>query len=1544
MKDSTIADPIDDTNTAETTRPFSIFTPRDQQLDPNRQLPDPRVPSSIPRTSSPFSHHRSQTVPGSHELHIVQVPNPAGSKGEVAVSSNASTSVVPPTVPTWTTRVSDQHRAVAAPGSKHRTAGFACAPRDNTLNTTNTTSLDLPRISETSGFTSTRKKRPSDVSTPVASTDEPNNKRPRVKPRLRYNLDALTFNGSALEPHSPLFFSHTRRQRPLLPTRFSSSEAAASMLSKARLEESHVKTVSLARGTVTAPGPGSFTSGSTPNSATRGNLDRSSTAGSNSSDGTSGAYNAKSFGPNAGHPLNSIGIVELFEHDERPTFVIDLSDSTNYGPGRVSTLFANTSLRSCEGLYESITGRQDESPAAPGSFIEFKTWLLSASINGESLNVCLPAFSYANIFWSCTTLRKRLRVISGSFATPPGSRSGATPSVPSQSVGSASLGPTSAPMMDVEPSDYFGSAIQPVVSAGTEPIAGASISGIEGVTAVTSTPPILERRISIVDEGSDLDPLLSPLKYVTQRTAHMIPTASALTNVNWFNSHIAITPVATPSFDWTRLPVTDAMPPHIQFARSIDWASTSLGPIDTWGPDLRQMCNLIMASPHPAAMYWGDDLVAIYNEAYIMLAGQKHPALMGQNYSVAWAEIWDDVKDVFANARLTGEATMKDDDGLFIKRSNYLEETYFSWSIIPMVGGDGTVMGLYNPAFEKTRRKIAERRMLTLREIGERTASARDVKGFWAQVMGAFDYNLYDSPFMLLYSVYDEVDSDASSMHSNSTFAAKPCRLEGALGVPEGHPCAPEHLELRNGTEGFTPVFREVMNTDKPACIEVGTGELPKSLIHGLDWRGFGDPCTSVVVCPIHPTTGEAVLGFLVLGVNPRRPYDDDYSLFIQLLSRQLATSLASVVLFEEEIRRGQKAAKLAALDRIELSQQLAARTQEAIESETKFTRMAEFAPVGMFIASSNGNITFANDSWYEISRVPRGQGTADKWIQAVKEEDQQLVEKMWQTLVVDTKPVSFEFRFKAPWQDRRGDRGETWVLFSSYPERDQEGRLKSVFGSITNISEQKWAEGIQTRKMEEAVELKRQQENFIDITSHEMRNPLSAILQCSDEISGSLTQFKNTGSKKLPDELIASCLDAAQTISLCSQHQKRIVDDILTLSKLDSQLLLVTPVDAQPLTVVQRALKMHEGELQAADIQMKFVVDQSFRDMNLDWVRFDPSRVLQVLINLTTNAIKFTTTESKRTITVTIAASNRRPSEMESAPVKYFATRSKKHSMEDKDWGDGERVFIHFSVQDTGRGLSPEEKKLLFMRFSQASPRTHVQYGGSGLGLFISRELTELQGGEIGVESEAGKGSIFAFYVAARRSTAPADDTGINLMHRASDAKGKKDITTMASKDDKHGKAPEAPAVPIQKRVLIVEDNLVNQRVLQKQLKALGTEVHLANHGGEALEKLLQSTYCSEGGTLQLGVVLMDQEMPVMDGLTCTRRIRELEREGKIRVHVPIIAVTANARSEQIQTAIDAGMDDVVSKPFRIPDLVPKIEELMGMYPMPNGPVGKPE
>lgn len=1278
------------------------------------------------------------------------------------------------------------------------------------------------------------------------------------------------------------------------------------MLSKAGAEESLVKTVSLARGTVTS----TPTSVSRPDYATRRSHDWNMTARSSSPEVQT---------PNGGRTqemggvLNSIGVTELLEQDDRPTFIVDLADTSNYGTAPLRPVFENQSLRSIAGMHELVVGTDHEGTSPNGqSYLQFKSWLLSAAINGESLNVCLPSFAYAGLTWSCSTLRKRLRIIAGVFmATPP----------PSTNPPSAHLEHTPSMNLDalaVEPSDYFGD---------TTPRSGTFVRpGSMTGRVYTEVLPTTER---VTEEVGKSDHDLLPHSHDLSAATQLLPSPSTYVeqslspagSIDSSTSQIAVVASDAPSFDWTRLAVSDSMPEHIQFARSIDWASTSLGPIEHWHSDLRQMCNLIMASPHPAAMYWGEDLVAVYNEAYILLAGQKHPTLMGQPYREAWAEIWDDVKDVFASAKSTGEATMKDDDCLFIRRSSYLEETYFSWSIIPMVGEGGGVMGLYNPAFEKTRRKIAERRMLTLREVGERTASARDVKAFWAQVLSSFEFNEYDSPFLMLYSVADEQDSDSSSIHSSSTLSTRQCTLEGALGIPAGHCAIPDQIDLKAGMEGFGPVFREVMKTDRPVLLEVGSRDLPQSLVDGLEWRGFGDPVRAVVVCPIHPTTGENILGFLVCGVNPRRPYDSDYALFIQLLSRQLATSLASVVLFEEEITRGQRAAQMAALDRIELSEQLAARTQEAIESETKFTRMAEFAPVGMFIAGSDGRITFANDTWYDISRVPKTNVMADTWMESVKSDDLPLVKQLWNDLVKHTKPVSSEFRFKAQWKDKNGVLNDTWVLFSGYPERYEDGRLKSVFGSLTNISQQKWAEGIQTRKMEEAVELKRQQENFIDITSHEMRNPLSAILQCADEISTSLTKVRNSGGKTVPDETIAEVLDAAQIINLCSQHQKRIVDDILTLSKLDSQLLLVTPVDAQPLTVVQRALKMHEGELQAADIQMKFVVDQSFRDLDLDWVRFDPSRVMQVLINLTTNAIKFTGTEKKRTITVTIAASRQRPSEDANTRVKYFPTRSKIKSWMDKteDWGTGEKIHIHFAVSDTGRGLNPEEKKMLFLRFSQASPRTHVQYGGSGLGLFISRELAELQGGEIGVESEAGIGSTFAFYVAARRSHAPAEAdqlTGVNDAGTASTSGTKPGNSSGPIINTRASTAGESqtptPKKTKLRRVLIVEDNLVNQRVLQKQLKNLGTEVYLANHGGEALEKLEQSTYWAgnaSGAGLELGVVLMDQEMPVMDGLTCTRKIRELEREGKFKCHVPIIAVTANARAEQIQTALDAGM-----------------------------------
>jgi CheY-like chemotaxis protein len=285
-------------------------------------------------------------------------------------------------------------------------------------------------------------------------------------------------------------------------------------------------------------------------------------------------------------------------------------------------------------------------------------------------------------------------------------------------------------------------------------------------------------------------------------------------------------------------------------------------------------------------------------------------------------------------------------------------------------------------------------------------------------------------------------------------------------------------------------------------------------------------------------------------------------------------------------------------------------------------------------------------------------------------------------------------------------------------------------------------------------------------------------------------------------------------------------------------------------------------------------------------------------------------------------------------------------------------KVYIHFTVEDTGRGLSEPEKQLLFARFSQASPRTHIHYGslialleaqrttdlrigGSGLGLYISRRLTEMHGGAIGFSSKSGSGSTFSFYVKGRISSRdsrpkagsiPSVTPALHaqtsfLSNRPKEEKSEDENNSSARR---HSHDDESPN---NLHVLIVEDNLVNQRVLAKQLRYLGMKVAVANHGGEALEYLRTTKFCTTGGkpSEHLSLILMDWEMPVMDGLTCVRKIRQLQKEGVVQGHVPVIAVTANVRSEQVKVATDAGMDDVVSKPFRIPELCERMRILLG-------------
>ena len=355
------------------------------------------------------------------------------------------------------------------------------------------------------------------------------------------------------------------------------------------------------------------------------------------------------------------------------------------------------------------------------------------------------------------------------------------------------------------------------------------------------------------------------------------------------------------------------------------------------------------------------------------------------------------------------------------------------------------------------------------------------------------------------------------------------------------------------------------------------------------------------------------------------------------------------------------------------------------------------------------------------------------------------------------------------------------------------------------------------------------------------------------------------------------------------------------------------------------------------------------------------------------TNAIKFTKDRPRKAITVTIGGSWSRPPKCWQ-DVTFTDDEKPKLDITDKsEWGDGRRAYLWLKVQDSGCGMTVDEQKKLFARFSQTTPRTHVKYGGSGLGLFISKSLTKLQGGAIGVNSVKEEGSTFAFYISTRLAHPPADQVD--------------------------GRAVQARPVPhrtmtgeqamqaVKLNVLIVEDNLVNQKVLRKQLEKFSWNISVAGNGQEALDWLKDSVYWQnekeatehEGSKHQLDIILMDIEMPIMDGLTCARLIRDyehqgllatprqqysqdrrrsavmispiqsnqnqspsspshkqhsstssLERPNKQSLRLPILAVSANARMEQVEQALASGMDDAISKPFRIPELWPKIRGLV--------------
>lgn len=392
----------------------------------------------------------------------------------------------------------------------------------------------------------------------------------------------------------------------------------------------------------------------------------------------------------------------------------------------------------------------------------------------------------------------------------------------------------------------------------------------------------------------------------------------------------------------------------------------------------------------------------------------------------------------------------------------------------------------------------------------------------------------------------------------------------------------------------------------------------------------------------------------------------------------------------------------------------------------------------------------------------------------------------------------------------------------------------------------------------------------------------------------------------------------------------------MLILGKLNSGIALISPVPFDPATIVRKASQMFSKELQSAEIEFIQTLDQDKGVPTGQHICADPSRVLQVVINLMTNSIKFTRVKLPRRIMLRYGIVFEPPGTEKFGPCFnwYTADISRSETVEDVDSEYARGAYCYFSVEDTGIGIPAHAQEGLFSRFSQGDKRTHIKYGGSGLGLHICRELTERQGGRIGLQSVEGEGSTFAFYL----KTKLTDQVQTPLLEKHNLTGRRKSLPRgLQSNPSEGARAGQARQSGLS--ILLVEDNIINQKVLAGQLSKAGCSVTLANHGGESIDYILSlfgrpRQYDTSLGTLPAPVVapnciLMDWEMPVCDGLKATQQIREIERQLDKPANM-IVGVTANARREQKEAAISAGMDFIVAKPFKTKDLLQQIHQAL--------------
>jgi signal transduction histidine kinase/DNA-binding response OmpR family regulator len=415
----------------------------------------------------------------------------------------------------------------------------------------------------------------------------------------------------------------------------------------------------------------------------------------------------------------------------------------------------------------------------------------------------------------------------------------------------------------------------------------------------------------------------------------------------------------------------------------------------------------------------------------------------------------------------------------------------------------------------------------------------------------------------------------------------------------------------------------------------------------------------------------------------------------------------------------------------------------------------------------------------------------------------------------------------------------------------------------------------------EAAERASRAKSEFLARMSHEIRTPMNGVMGMSELLQAT--------------ELTPRQRRLSGTISRSAEALLQIINDILDFSKIEAGRLELERVEFELRATVEETIDVFAGRAQAKGLELTCLIEPEVPSV----VHGDPVRLRQILINLVGNAIKFTETGE---VGVRVKAR-------------------------------GPEGLVRFEVTDSGIGIPQESLSRIFNAFSQADSFTTRKYGGTGLGLAICRQLATLMGGEIGVRSVVDGGSTFWLEVTLEPVRGrQSSDTGI--VHAQLPRLHLDGLRALVIDDSANSReiglpqSPQpAPPRPFGPRVLVVEDNPVNREVAIGMLESLGCRADAADNGREAIEAMNSCVY---------DAVLMDCQMPVMDGLSAAAEIRRREADSGV-ARVPIIALTANAMEGDRERCLAAGMDDFISKPFTQQQLAAPLQRWLSVRALPE-------